>query len=89
MATYTFVTEKAGATIVEQYSGRTLREACERWHQSSESVPGPFSDDYDLLPPVPIADTRNVWCYDGHDPEEVFYLVHIIETRVATKANGR
>lgn len=81
MATYTFVTEKGGSTIIEQFSGRTLREACRRWHRGSEAAPGNFPDDFDFLPPVPITDTKNVWCYDGHDPSNVFYLVHIIETQ--------
>lgn len=82
MATYTFVTEKAGSTIIEQYDGRSLRAACKKWHATSIARPGPFGEFYDFLPPVPITGTRNVWCHSGLDPDGVSYMSHVVKTQL-------
>jgi hypothetical protein len=85
MPIYTFITEKAGSTIIEQFSARTLRAARSRWHAASKAEPGPLPDQLEDMAPRPITGTTGVWCFDGLDPQNTFYLVHVVETRPGTK----
>jgi hypothetical protein len=65
--TFTFVTEKAGSTVIEQFSGRDVREATRNWYRESQTRPGrPLLDDDGANP---VAGARNVWCRSGIDPK--------------------
>jgi len=75
MPIYTFFVEKQGATAVEQVEAPDLAAAVAGWHERSETSPGPLDPDEDL---TPLKDRRNVWCFTGFDPEEAFYLVHVV-----------
>lgn len=78
--TFTFVTEKAGSTVIEQFSGRDVREATRNWYRESRTRPGrPLLDDDGANP---VSGARNVWCRSGIDPKGVFYMVHIVATFV-------
>jgi hypothetical protein len=74
---FTFVVDKQGGTLIEQFAGKNLKEATLRWYKESESMPGEPPEDL----PVPIEDTKGVWCVSGEDAAGVFFLVNIIATR--------
>lgn len=76
---YTFLCVKKESTFSEQLRAASLREATMLWHEESASRPGPPLD-WDLAPPMPIDGLRNVWCFAGTDPEDQFFLCHIIAT---------
>jgi hypothetical protein len=73
MPLYTFFVEKKGETWVEQVDAASETEAVARWHQESQSNPGPVDLDD---PATPLEGRRNGWCFSGVDPNDVFYLVH-------------
>lgn len=74
---FTFLIEKEGATIIEQLTAHNILEAVLRWYGESRTRPGePLEGDE----PTPIEGVENVWCIAGHDPQESFYLVHIVAT---------
>jgi hypothetical protein len=79
---FTFITESGGATAVEQFEGRDLAEAVQRWSQRSSA--GPRLDAWKRLDegnrPVPVEGTRAVWCLSGIDDADVFFMVHIVAT---------
>lgn len=81
--TYTFITEKSGSTIIEQFDGVNVSEAAMRWHRDSECGPSDPLDDEDDL--TLVRSVRNVWCTGGHDRLGVFYLVHIVATAAEEK----
>jgi hypothetical protein len=76
MGIYTFFIEKSGATIIEQFSGADVFEAVSKWYLLSETKPGLHEPEDSR--PVPVNDTVNVWCLSGLDPEEIFFLVHLV-----------
>jgi hypothetical protein len=76
--TFTFVTEKAGSTVIEQFPGRDVWDATRNWYRQSQTQPGrPLFDDHGANP---VTGARNVWCRSGIDPRGVFYRVHIVAT---------
>ena len=78
--TFTFVTEKAGSTLIEQFPGSDVREAIRNWYRQSRTRPGrPLFDDDGANP---VTGAKNVWCRSGVDPMGVFYVVHIVATYV-------
>ena len=78
--TFTFVTEKAGSTLIEQFPGRDVREAIRNWYRQSQTRPGrPLFDDDGANP---VTGAKNVWCRSGIDAKGVFYVVHIVATYV-------
>ena len=78
--TFTFVTEKAGSTVIEQFPGHDVRDATRNWYRQSQTLPGrPLFDDHGANP---VTGARNVWCRSGIDPKGVFYVVHIVATYV-------
>jgi hypothetical protein len=76
---YTFLCVKQPSTFSEQIRASSLREATMLWHEESASRPGPPLD-WELSPPMPVDGLRNVWCFAGTDPEDRFFLCHIIAT---------
>ncbi|MDX1999250.1 MAG: hypothetical protein SF066_16150 [Thermoanaerobaculia bacterium] len=78
---FTFITEKAGSTIVEQRYSSDLDTALREWHGASQAGLGPFPEDtYDPPNPTPIEETTGVWCYSGIAPDDVFFLTNIVAT---------
>lgn len=74
---FTFFTEKEGSTIIEQFAGKSVREAILIWRSHSQAYPGaPLEADE----PVPVDTVSNVWCISGLDPEGRLYLTHIVAT---------
>lgn len=80
MALFTFVTEKAGSTIIEQLEAEAVDAALLVWYAVSESAPGPPDPEAMDLEAVPIIGVKNVWCFGGIDPEGVSFLVHVVAT---------
>jgi hypothetical protein len=76
MGIYTFLVEKSGSTIIEQFSGLALSDAVSKWYRLSETQPG--SHVPEDSEPTPVSDTQNVWCLSGLDDEDVFFLVHVV-----------
>jgi hypothetical protein len=76
---YTFLCVKKESTFSEQLRASSLQEATLRWHEESASRPGPPLD-WELAPPMPVDGLRNVWCFAGTDPEDQFFLCHIVAT---------
>ena len=76
MGIYTFLVEKSGSTIIEQFSGPALSDAIAKWYQLSETQPGLHEPEDSE--PVPVSDITNVWCLSGLDAEDVFFLVHVV-----------
>ena len=81
LTTYTFITEKEGSTIIEQFSGIDVREATLRWYQRSETNPGEPLEEIEEA--TSISGVKGVWCTDGHDPKGTFFLTHIIATKIS------
>jgi len=77
--TFTFLTEKEGSTIIEQFEGRDVTEATLNWFHGSETKPGKLLEGDE---PTPINDVTNVWCISGIDNQGVFFLVHVVRTAV-------
>lgn len=77
MARYTFFVQKQGGTYIDQVSAGTVQEAVEAWFRASETRPGPFEPEEDT---TPIEGREGVWCFTGIDPEEVFFMVHVVES---------
>lgn len=77
LMTFTFVTEKEGSTVIEQFKGADVEDATLRWLQGSQTHPGePLEGDV----PAPVETVENVWCTGGHDAQGTFFLVHIVAT---------
>jgi hypothetical protein len=76
---YTFLCVKKESTFSEQIRASSLREATMLWHEESASRPGPPLD-WELAPPMPVDGLRNVWCFAGTDPDDQFFLCHIVAT---------
>ena len=82
---FTFLTEKEGSTIVEQFTAHNLLDAVVRWVHESQTRPGePLEGDV----PTPVEGIENVWCTAGHDPQGSFYLVHIVATSSTDNHEG-
>lgn len=75
MALYTFFVQKQGSTYVEQVAANTVREAVDAWHKSSETNPGSFDTTEDI---TPVENCESVWCIDGRDVKDVFFLAHVV-----------
>jgi hypothetical protein len=76
---FTFITSKKdGSVTVEQIEGINLQEALVKWNSSSEVLPELSLNEYDA--PIPIVGLKNVWCTDGINREDKFFLVHIVAT---------
>lgn len=78
---YTFITEKEGSTIIEQFRGVDIREATLRWYRGSETKPGEPLLEIEEDPPTPITGCKGVWCISGHDPEGRFFLTNVVATK--------
>ena len=74
---FTFLTEKEGSTIIEQFTGADVGEAVLSWHRNSLTQPG---EPLEGEEPTPVDTVENVWCIGGHDPRGAFFLVHIVAT---------
>lgn len=89
MTLFTFITEVAGSTIVEQIEAQTVREACEIWHRVSMAEPEAFRASlFEYINPTPIKNSLNVWCYGGVDKKDRSLLVNIVATAYGTTALG-
>lgn len=80
MALFTFITEKAGSTIIEQMEADDVAGAVVRWYSGSETAPGPPDPEAGDLEAVPITGVRNVWGFNSFDPKDVWFLVHVVAT---------
>ena len=79
LSRFTFFIEKEGSTIIEQFDGIDVEDATLRWFHESETQPGePLEDN----PPTAVQQVANVWCTAGHDPQGIFFLVHIVATQL-------
>jgi len=78
---YTFIAESNGSTLVEQFSGRDVRDALQTWTSGSKlGVCWDRETPLDEEQPTPVAGVRHVWCYSGVGRNDRFYLVHIVAT---------
>jgi hypothetical protein len=81
---FTFITEKEGSTIIEQFSGRDVVEATLRWYKGSETHPGEPLEGIEEAA-TPVTSVEGVWCTGGHDPGGKFFLTHIVATKTTAK----
>lgn len=79
---YTFITEKEGGTLLEQFRGKNVEDALLKWSHASESKPR-FDKErlVDEDGPVQITGLKQAWCFTGVDKNDVSFLVHIIATK--------
>jgi hypothetical protein len=80
---FSFLTETAGSTVVEQFDAESLEAAMRAWFEKSSVHPGHMPSDLShpsWVEPTPLAGLLNAWCYSGEDPKGVFYLVHVFAT---------
>jgi hypothetical protein len=85
---YTFFIERAGATIIEQLTGVDLLDCVRLWYTESETQPGRPTEELEASPPTPLQGVENAWCFSGVDPEDRFYLVHVVATAGGEAASG-
>jgi hypothetical protein len=89
MTLFTFLTEVAGSTIVEQIEAPTLRDACEIWHRVSLADLEAFRASlFEYINPTAIEDSLNVWCYGGVDKNGRSLLVNVVATSRETTVLG-
>lgn len=90
---FTFVTEKAGSTIIEQVDAGDVDVALRKWYEESSTLPVGLLDAQDPYydPPTPIEGLEGVWGHGCHDTDEVFILTHIVATMMPedTQVNHR
>ena len=89
MALYTFIMEFMGGTYISQVREKTLVKACLKWARTlnSDDIKGLGPKGHDLLireveeecQPVPISDTRNVWCTSARIKGRLG-LIHVVQT---------
>jgi hypothetical protein len=77
---YTFVTDKAGGTYIEQFEGVDLEDAVLRWHDQSHTTPGPYPPDGRILDPV--SGIRGVWRICGARLDNRSYITHVVPTSI-------
>ena len=79
---FTFITEKEGGTLLEQFRGKNVENALLRWSHASKSNPC-FERDRMAGEdgPVRITGLKRAWCFTGVDKTDTSFLVHIIATK--------
>lgn len=77
---FTFLSEKEGSTLIEQFLGKNLREALTDWYRGSIIKPEAPFEDFEDDEPARVLTVKNVWCISGHDVDGKFYLTHIVAT---------
>ena len=78
---FTFVTEVAGSTIVEQSDGSNVVDAVRRWVRSSAFGPE-FNEDVVDIDATPVSGVADVWCVSGLTKRGDFFISHVIATVV-------
>ncbi len=89
-STFTFIANYKGGIYIRQVTAKNLVSACHIWAEqivSKEDIPTlngavflqSFRDDIELLAPVPLQNTSNVWAFSVSN-RRTFMLVNIIKT---------
>lgn len=86
---FTFVTETAGYTVIEQCRADTVVDAILKWGQDSQIKPR-LNEDMVEIEPTPVAGVSYVWCLSGTtvDNDEDF-LTHVIATASLEAAGSK
>lgn len=80
---FTFVSERAGSTRVEQYSGSTLRSAIRAWLEHSATNPRQpldFEQFDDGWRPASLDATVNAWFFNCTSADDVPIFVNVVAT---------
>lgn len=83
---FTFITEKKGATTIEQFTGKDLTEALLKWIRKSTTKPKSKATKlrWEVRGgdrPTPVSGVKGVWCFGGVDDADAVFMVHIVATR--------
>jgi len=90
MSAFTFIANYKGGDYVRQVAAKDLTSACHDWAEqlvSKQDIPTlngaaflqAFRDDIELLPPVSLQNTSNVWAFSvAH--RRAFMLVNVVRT---------
>jgi hypothetical protein len=84
---FTFITAKAGSTIVDQVKAPAVGEAVALWHETSEAFPGKLGTQNSTN--LRVSDhLPGVWSYRGWDESGTEFLVDIILSNFARSRLG-
>ena len=83
MSLFTFISEVAGSTVVEQDNGENVIEAIVRWSRSSQLKPS-LNDDLVDISATPVTEVSKVWCISGLTERGEIFITHIVATSVDT-----
>jgi len=90
LSTFTFIANYKGGIYVRQVAAKDLMAACHNWAEqlvSKQDIPKlngaaflqAFRDDMEILPPVSLQNTSNVWAFSVAN-RRAFMLVNIVKT---------
>jgi hypothetical protein len=79
---FTFIIEKSGSTDIHQIEAVDINDAISTWKNQvkgrNPKTKMEVSLDEDF--PTPISGLINVWCFSFIDDEDIFILLHIVDT---------
>lgn len=78
---FTFVSEVAGSTVVEQAIGNDVVDAVRRWAGVS-SIRPKLNEDIVGIDATPVSGMAHVWCVTGLTAADDFFMTHVVQTSV-------
>lgn len=79
MSLFTFLSEVAGSTVVEQTHGDDVIDAVSRWSRTSQLQPK-LNEDVVEIDATPVTGVIDVWCISGLTKSGDVFITHIVAT---------
>jgi hypothetical protein len=79
MSLFTFVSEVASSTVVEQSHGDDVIDAVTRWGRASQLRPK-LNEDVIEIDATPVSGVTDVWCISGLTEGGDVFITHIVAT---------
>jgi hypothetical protein len=76
---FTFISEVADSTVVEQATGSGLIDAVRQWAKSSAIQPQ-LNEDVMDIDATPLVGVAHVWCVTGLTATDDVFITHVIKT---------